>query len=79
VFSVRQFEARTLSWWSDQRDEIDFDPPYQRRGGIWTRRDKAFLIDSILNGFDIPKLYVADFTVGPTTLNTSNKQFAVVT
>ncbi len=78
MFTVRHFEARTLSWWSQQRDDIDFDPPYQRRGGLWSRRDKAFLIDSILNGFDIPKLYIADFTYGPTTLNQSNSQYAVI-
>jgi hypothetical protein len=78
MFAVRQFEARTLSWWSQQRDEIDFAPPYQRRGGLWSRRDKAFLIDSILNGFDIPKVYMADFTLGPTHLNQNNRQFAVI-
>ncbi len=78
MFAVRQFEAKTLSWWSQQRDDIDFDPPYQRRGGLWSKRDKAFLIDSILNGFDIPKVYLADFTMGPTALNQSNRQFAVI-
>jgi hypothetical protein len=78
MFVVRQFEARTLSWWSDQRAEIDFEPSYQRRGGLWSRRDKAFLIDSIINGFDIPKLYLADFTTGPADLNESSRQFAVI-
>lgn len=43
------------------REEIWLDPPYQRLGGIWTRETKQLLIDSLLNDFDIPKLYFHDF------------------
>ncbi|MEI2276068.1 DUF262 domain-containing protein [Paenarthrobacter ilicis] len=57
---------------------IDFKPPYQRRGGLWSREDKQFLIDSILNQYDIPKLYIADFTFGPSPLNIKSKQYAVI-
>jgi hypothetical protein len=78
MFRVRQYEARTLSWWADQRRLIDFEPPYQRRGGLWSKRDKEYLIDSILNEYDIPKLYLADFTYGPSPLNPHNRQFAVI-
>ena len=78
MFTVRQFEARTLSWWADQRETVDFEPPYQRRGGLWSRGDKQFLIDSILNQYDIPKLYIADFTFGPSPLNTKSTQYAVI-
>lgn len=80
MFTVRQFEARTLSWWVDQDRVIDFDPPYQRRGGLWSPKDKAFLIDSILNGYDIPKIYVADFTFGSSSssLNPRNRHYAVI-
>ena len=78
MFTVRQFEARTLSWWSEQREVIDFDPPYQRRGGLWSPSDKAFLIDSVLNEFDIPKMYIADFTFGPAPFNEKNTRYAVI-
>lgn len=78
MFKVRQYEARTLSWWADQRRLIDFDPPYQRRGGLWSKSDKEFLIDSILNEYDIPKLYLADFSYGQSDLNPHNRQFAVI-
>ncbi len=61
-FKVTPHEARTLIWWLTRRNKIDMNPPYQRRGRLWSDSDKAFLIDSILNGYDIPKLYVADFT-----------------
>jgi hypothetical protein len=79
MFNVRTFEARTLSWWATQRDVIDFNPPYQRRGGLWSRSDKAFLIDSIINRYDVPKLYIADFTFGlASSLNANNRQYAVI-
>src|SRR5262249_17356584 len=78
VFRVTQFEAKTLSWWRTRRSKIDMDPPYQRRGGIWSPADKAYLIDSILNGFDIPKLYVADFTWGDSPLNKKRLPYAII-
>lgn len=77
-FSVRRYEARTLTWWYSRRDRIDFSPPYQRRGSVWDRETKAFLIDSILNGFDIPKIYLADFSLGKSLLNVHSKLFAVI-
>lgn len=78
MFSVRPFEARTLSWWSDERKNLDLSPPYQRRGRIWSTSDKAFLIDSVLNGYDVPKIYIADFTYFPSSLNSGKKSYAVI-
>ena len=78
MFSVRPFESRTLSWWSDERKNIDLSPPYQRRGRVWSISEKSFLIDSILNGYDIPKIYIADFTYVPSALNTGKKSYAVI-
>ena len=40
------------------RDDFDLEPPYQRKGGIWTRQMRQMLIDSVLGGFDIPKIYI---------------------
>lgn len=42
---------------NSERGSIDTQPDYQRLGGIWTLAKKQLLIDSILNDFDIPKLY----------------------
>lgn len=36
---------------------INTNPDYQRPGGIWSLQKKQLLIDSILNDYDIPKLY----------------------
>lgn len=78
MFSVTPFESRTLSWWYAKRAQIDLAPPYQRRSGIWSAEDKAFLIDSIINELDIPKLYVADFTFTPSPLNRAQLPFAII-
>jgi len=78
VFRVTQFEAKTLSWWRARRAKIDMSPPYQRRGRLWSETDKAYLIDSIINGFDVPKIYVADFTWGDSKLNKKRLPFAII-
>lgn len=77
-FKISQMDAKTLSWWYSKRDQIDVDPPYQRRGKIWSDTDKAYLIDSIINGFDIPKLYLADFTWGNSQLNRKKLSYAII-
>lgn len=42
---------------NSEKEFIDIDPWYQRQGDVWTLEKKQLLIDSILNEFDIPKLY----------------------
>lgn len=40
-----------------EKEFINVEPWYQRRGDVWDKYKKQLLIDSILNEFDIPKLY----------------------
>ncbi|UOQ69035.1 DUF262 domain-containing protein (plasmid) [Hymenobacter volaticus] len=81
MFVVRSFDGKNISWWHMEKDQIDFEPLYQRKGQLWSDRDKAFLIDSVINKFDIPKIYVADFTFGNSNgldLNPSRKSYAII-
>ncbi|EGQ7938454.1 DUF262 domain-containing protein [Vibrio vulnificus] len=78
MFKVQSHTTRTLSWWFKQSEKIDFEPSYQRKGNLWGDRDKAYLIDSIVNGFDIPKIYLADFTIVNSQLNEKNLSYAVI-
>jgi len=78
IFRIAPFEARTLTWWRARKDRMDMNPPYQRRGQLWSTADKAYLVDSILNGFDIPKVYIADFTWGDSALNKKKLPYAVI-
>lgn len=43
------------------RDRIQLDPEYQRLSEIWTMDKRQLLIDTILNDFDVPKLYLHKF------------------
>jgi hypothetical protein len=43
--------------WATQGN-LNFAPPYQRPGGVWGRDKQQTLVDSVLNGFDIPKFYL---------------------
>src|SRR5581483_4551635 len=77
-FKVSELDRKTLGWWRSRRSKIDMDPPYQRRGRIWSDADKAYLIDSIINGFDVPKIYMADFTWGDSKLNLQKLPYAII-
>ena len=78
MFSVLPFESKTISWWYDQKKRIDLEPIYQRKGSIWSASDKAYLIDSILNDYDMPKIYIADFSFGNSKLISKEFRYALV-
>ena len=43
-----------------ERNAIDEKPPYQRESFVWSPPKKELFIDSLLNGYDIPKIYFHD-------------------
>jgi uncharacterized protein with ParB-like and HNH nuclease domain len=51
--------TRTVSWFkkANSNNELQMKPPFQRNP-VWTTPQKSYLIDSILNGFPIPELYM---------------------
>jgi hypothetical protein len=59
-----------------EKDEIQIDPDYQRMGGVWTKEKKQLLIDSILNNYDIPKLYFHIFS--REERNTSGFKYSII-
>lgn len=67
-----------ISYWYENRTAIQFDPPYQRKGGIWSARDKAYLIDSLINGFDVPKFYLSDFGMRSSSLQAGKYVYAII-
>lgn len=78
MFKIENLPSKPLQWWISQRTKIDMNPPFQRAGRLWSKGDKAFLMDSILNEYDIPKLYIADFTFGNATLNKKGLPYAII-
>jgi len=63
-----QMNCETKGWTIDDlRDRfvtINLSPTYQRESNIWTLAQKKLLIDSILNGYDIPKFYIHKLAPG---------------
>jgi Protein of unknown function DUF262 len=80
MFSVKQHASRALTWWYEQyrEEKLDMDPPYQRRSDIWSVWKRAHLIDSILNDFDVPKFYVADFGRIRSSINQKKRPYAII-
>lgn len=78
MFKVKELPFRTVEWLCLNRKDIDESPVYQRRGKIWPPKNKAFLIDSILNDYDVPKIYLADFTSIRSPLNKKGKRYAII-
>lgn len=56
---IKTFEKnnRNILRINRERKSIFLSPDYQRNGDIWTLEKRQLLIDSILNDFDIPKIY----------------------
>lgn len=79
-FKVVLHESRTTEWWFEQfrAERLNLDPSFQRRSELWSKFKRAHLIDSVLNGYDVPKFYVADFTLGRSSLNVVHRPYAVV-
>jgi hypothetical protein len=78
MFKIQSFDNKTLSWWHKQSLDIDFKPVFQRHGRLWSPKDKTLFVDSILNGFDVPKFYIADFRYSSALENPSKKPYAIV-
>src|SRR6266545_3592480 len=57
-----QTTNRTISWFKRANDngELQMKPPFQRNP-VWITPQKSYLIDSILNGYPVPELYMQEF------------------
>jgi len=53
---------RTVVWFkkANENGELQMKPPFQRNP-VWTHPQKSYLIDSILNGFPVPEIYMQEF------------------
>jgi len=55
----RAINFQTVSWFWDlyTRDLLDLEPPYQRRS-VWNQEYKDFFIDTVLNGYPAPAIFL---------------------
>ena len=56
---ARTISPQDVSWFLDlnEKGQLDLDPPYQRRS-VWTPKDKRFFIDTILNNYPAPPIFL---------------------
>ncbi len=73
-FRMEALRANNILQLHQWQEQINLDPPYQRLS-VWDRPKRQTFIDSILNGFDIPKLYFHD--VG-STIDSGPYRYAVI-
>lgn len=54
--------TQTIAWFkkSNENGELEMKPPFQRNP-VWTNPQKSYLIDSILNGFPVPEIYMQEY------------------
>jgi len=57
--SVRRVTTQDISWFLDlhANDQLDLDPPYQRRS-VWSPKDRRFFLDTIFRGFPSPSIFL---------------------
>ncbi|GIK22776.1 MAG: hypothetical protein BroJett005_21900 [Ignavibacteriota bacterium] len=61
-----------------KNEELDDSPYYQRFSKLWSVEKKRLLIDTIINGYDIPKFYFHYIISSDNTLNSTNKKYAII-
>ena len=56
---TRNLTMQDVSWFLDlkEKGQLNLDPPYQRRS-VWSPRDKRFFIDTILNNYPAPPIFL---------------------
>lgn len=54
--------TQTIVWFKKKNEsgELQMKPPFQRNP-VWTHPQKSYLIDSILNGFPVPEIYMQEY------------------
>ena len=67
------------SAWSIYRMQakIEMEPVYQRQGDIWNREKRQMLIDTMINGLDVPKLYLHKFST-PRASDEEAREYAMI-
>lgn len=74
-FQIHQLSDASVLAIEDMRPQIFINPEYQRPGGVWNQTQRQLFIDSLLNRYDIPKLY---FHQIDRSQESTNHRYAIV-
>lgn len=55
----RRVTTQDISWFMDlyRNEQLDLDPPYQRRS-VWTPKDRKFFLDTIFRSYPSPSIFL---------------------
>jgi len=67
LFSTRNYSVRDFEEWND-KGVLELQPKFQRRN-VWDPKARSYLIDTIIRGKPIPKIYMRQI-VNPKTRQT---------
>lgn len=56
-FEIAPLQDASVLSLDDMKNAVLVNPEYQREGGIWPISKRQLLIDTLLNKYDVPKLY----------------------
>ena len=70
LFSTRNYSVRDFEEW-DEKGELELAPKFQRRD-VWSDKARSYLIDTIIRGKPIPKIYMRQ-DVNPKTRRTKRE------
>jgi hypothetical protein len=73
---THRLEHSTIQSIHSEWESIVRDPDYQRSSDIWSQEKKQLLVDSIINRYDIPKLYFHKFDRA--TAKRTGKAYAII-
>ena len=76
-FEITELRSSTVWTLYRMQQMIQLDPDYQRLSDIWTLDNRQLLIDTVLNDFDIPKLYLHKFKK-PLKKGNKNYDYAII-
>ena len=75
---VSQLPQSTILRLYSEKNLIQTDPEYQRMGEVWTDEKRQLLIDSLLNDFDLPKIYFHEFPIPKTLPDGRKVSYAII-
>ena len=78
TIQTEQLPGLTVGKFADLRERFDFQPPYQRESGAWTTAAKQLFIDSIINGYLIPRVYIEEHDADPANELHRDKPWAIL-
>src|SRR5437868_13446074 len=55
----RRPTTQDVTWFIDlaRNNQLDLEPPYQRRS-VWTRKDRQFFLDTIFRNYPSPAIFL---------------------